>query len=83
MYSSTFYDKRKERQANCDYDANYDTNLNGIWNEDEKLNNRTITICDNNLSLDECFGLDSDGNYHLSGATVKLEKTKIFLGHPP
>ena len=82
VYSFLSYDTRKERQGNCDYDTNQDTNLNGVWDEEEKLNNRTIILCDSNLALDDCFGLDSNGHYHFRGSTVKLEKTKMFLGHP-
>ena len=80
VYSYLSYDARKERQGNCDYDANHDTNLNGVWDEEEKLNNRTMILCDSNLALDDCFDLDSNGYYHFRGSTVKLEKTKMFLG---
>ena len=65
------------------YDVEHDTNLNGLWNKEENLTQRAIAICNATQPVDDCFRLDAHGNYELLGSTVKVEKTKIFLGHRP
>ena len=82
VYSSKHFPKKNDRQGNCDFDVQYDTNLNGIYNKEEDLNNRTIAVCDLNQSVEDCFVLHPNGIYEFKGSIVKLAETKIFLGHP-
>ena len=75
-----FKTKKNGIQGNCDFDLEYDSNLIGIYDEDKKIFNRTIAVCDSNMKDDLCFDLDVNGIYTFRGKIVKVAKTKMFLG---
>ena len=83
MYSDQKFPKKNGRLWNCDFDANYDTNLNGVYKKEEKLSQRTIGICNQNMPLDKCFHRKPDGIYEFRGTAVKLAETRMFLGREP
>ena len=71
--------------TNCDYRKQYDTNLNGIFDEDEEVNGRAIVLCTNENS-EQCY-VQKDGQ-HCSDRTdydfkdlisIKLTTTKMYM----
>ena len=85
VYSPQAYPERNGRYANCAFDGGFDTNLNGVFDEIEENNNRTIAVCDQNIPLEDCFKRSKthDGfhdKYEFKGTTIKVAKTKMFLG---
>ena len=75
------YPEKNGRQGNCDFDFTSDTNLNGAYHNEERLNQRTISICDSSKDENDCFYRSSDGVYEFRGSTVKLAQTRMYLGH--
>ena len=56
------------------------TNLNGLFDEVEDKNERSIAVCD--VSERKCFQRDKTGKYIFKGKTLKLRKVEILLGRP-
>ena len=53
------------------------TNLNGAFNEDEELNERSIAVCD--VPEKKCFQRDKTGKYTYKGKTLKLRRVEMMI----
>ena len=84
VYSLQAYPGRNGVKVNCDFDDRFDTNLNGFFDEVEENSQRVIGVCDQSISLGECFKSTKtngfDDKYEFRGTSIKLAETRMFLG---
>lgn len=88
-----------DRQQYCDHSIDQDTNLNGYYDENPHLNQRGIIICtknsvdeclgqeiasgENEWGQGNCEVIPEIGHKNKNLLSIKLTKTKMYLGRQP